>query len=96
MARWVKGDKYDKRAAKHLRLEDRRRADRFLEKLSETPPDTALNLKPMEGHNGELWEMKAGGQNRFILRRVRDDQGGYFVVEDVGPHDIYKGYNKRR
>jgi hypothetical protein len=60
MARWVKGDRFDKRAAKQLRLEDRRRADRFLEKLFETPPDTALNLKPMDGHNRELWEASSG------------------------------------
>jgi hypothetical protein len=44
----------------------------------------------MEGHNGILWECQSGGQNRFILRRTKDEVGDLFIVEDVGPHDIYK------
>jgi hypothetical protein len=92
MARWVKGANYQRRAAKSLTLDDRRRADRYLEKLSRNPPPGNLNFKPMAGTNGVLWECKAGGQNRFILRRAKDDAGDYFVVEDVGPHDIYNDY----
>jgi hypothetical protein len=90
MPRWVLGDKYEKRAAKSLTLEDRMRATRYLERLSATPPPGNLNFKPMEGFNGVLWECKAGGQNRFILRRTKDEHGDLFVVENVGPHDIYK------
>jgi hypothetical protein len=50
----------------------------------------------MEGFNREIWEMKAGGQNRFILRRTKDAVGDLFVVEDVGPHDIYNTWNAKR
>ena len=96
MARYVKGDRYEKRACKSLRQEDRFRADRFLLKLGENPPPSMLNLRPMEGHNGILWEMKAGGQNRFILRRCKDERGDYFIVEDVGPHDIYDKWNAKK
>lgn len=92
MARWQLGDKYEKRAAKSLTLNDRMRAKRYLERLSNHPPPGNLNLKPMEGHNGVLWECKAGGQNRFILRRTKDEAGDLFIVEDVGPHDIYNSY----
>jgi hypothetical protein len=48
----------------------------------------------MEGHE-DIWEMKAGGQNRFILRRMKDEIGDYFLVIDVGPHDIYGSYGKK-
>ncbi|MBI1206698.1 MAG: hypothetical protein GC191_05330 [Azospirillum sp.] len=88
--RWQKGEYYDKRAAKQLRVEDVERAERWLEKLTETPPPGDLKLKPMEGHNRVLCEARAGGQNRFILRLTRDGVGPLFIVEDVGPHDIYK------
>ena len=73
-------------------MQDRQRADRYLAKLSDHPPPTSLNFKPMAGKNGILWECKAGGQNRFILRRAKDTLGDYFIVEDVGPHDIYNDY----
>ncbi len=96
MARYVKGDKYEKRAKKNLRPEDRQRAEKMLCRLAEHPPQSILNLKPMEGHNGVLWEMKAGGGNRFILRRAKDKTGDYFVVEDVGSHDIYDDWNAKR
>jgi hypothetical protein len=49
----------------------------------------------MEGHNGILWECQAGGQNRFILRRTKDNVGDLLIVEDVGPHDIYKKHRPR-
>lgn len=94
--RWVKSDKYEKRARKALTLSDRQRADRMLDRLSDDPPPASINLRPMEGHNGVLWEMKAGGQNRFILRRCKDEVGDYFLVEDVGPHDIYNTWNAKR
>lgn len=68
----------------------------MLKKLAENPPPAMLNLKPMEGHKGLIWEMKAGGQNRFILRRAKDAQGDYFIVEDVGPHDIYNSWNAKK
>jgi hypothetical protein len=93
MARWQYGDRYEKRAAKSLTLENRQRARRYLDRLSQNPPPGNLNLKPMEGTNGLLWECKAGGQFRFILRRMRDANGDYFIVEYVGPHDIYKQYS---
>lgn len=96
MARYVKGDKYEKLAGKNLRREDRERAEDMLLKLAKHPPPSDLKLKPMEGHNGILWEMRAGGQNRFILRRCKDEKGDYFVVEDVGPHDIYGEWNAKR
>jgi len=90
--RWAKGQYYDKRAAKQLRAEDVERAERWLAKLTGTPPPGDLKLKPMEGHNRVLWEARAGGQNRFILRLTKDEVGSLFVVEDVGPHDIYTKY----
>jgi hypothetical protein len=90
MARWQYGENYKKRASKNLTFNDRRRAERFLENLSRHPPPSNLRLRPMEGHNGILWECQAGGQNRFILRRTKDEVGDLFIVEDVGPHDIYK------
>lgn len=92
MARWQLGEHYKKRAQKSLTLQDRLRAERFLIDLSDNPPPSRLRLKPMEGHNGILWEMRAGGQNRFILRRTKDHDGDLLIVEDVGPHDIYKSY----
>ncbi len=92
MARWQFGENYERRARKALTLEDRQRARRYLDRLSEHPPPGNLNFKPMEGTNRLLWECKAGGQNRFILRRTKDEHGDLFIVEDVGRHDIYKKY----
>jgi hypothetical protein len=91
MARWQLGSKYEKRAAKRLTINDRMRAKRYLERLSDDPPPGNLNFKPMEGHE-TLWECRAGGQYRFILRRTSDADGDLFIVEDIGPHDIYKKY----
>jgi hypothetical protein len=92
MARWQLGERYGKRAKKALTLEQRFTAKRYLDKLARDPPPGNLGFRPMEGHNGLLWECRAGGQNRFILRRTQDEQGTLFVVEDVGPHDIYGDY----
>ncbi len=93
MARWQLGENYERRAAKQLTFKDRNRARRFLEMLGRQPVPGSLNLKPMEGCNRVLWECRAGGQNRFILRLQKDEAGVYFIVEDVGPHDIYKRYS---
>lgn len=92
MARWQHGARYQKRAAKNLTLDQRRIANRYLQKLAQNPVPGNLGFKPMEGHNGLLWECRAGGQNRFILRRTADEHGTLFIVEDVGPHDIYGDY----
>ena len=92
MARWQRGKDYEKRAAKQLSHKNRSRAEKYLEMLGRNPVPGHLKHKPMEGWNGELWECHAGGQNRFILRKVKDAAGVYFIVEDVGPHDIYKRY----
>jgi hypothetical protein len=93
MARWQFGEHYERRAKKALTLDQRIRARRYLDNLGKHPPPGNLNFKPMEGCNGLLWECKAGGQFRFILRRTRDDQGDLFIVEDVGKHDIYKRWS---
>jgi mRNA-degrading endonuclease RelE of RelBE toxin-antitoxin system len=95
MPRYRFGEKLEKRAKK-ISPNNWKRAQRFLRRLEQNPPDHSLNFKPMEGHNRELWEMKAGGQFRFILRRVRDEEGDLFIVEDVGPHAIYDKYNQAR
>lgn len=93
MARWQLGENYKRRAKKSLTFQDQLRAARYLERLGEHPSPGNLGLKPLEGTNGKLWECRAGGQNRFILRRESDDKGHYFIVEDVGPHDIYRKYS---
>ena len=92
MARWQLGDRYEKRARKSLTLDQRRIAKRYLNNLAKNPVPGNLGFKPMEGHNGLPWECRAGGQNRFILRRTTDTHGTLFIVEDVGPHDIYGVY----
>jgi len=92
MARWQLGANYERRAAKALTPADRKRAMRYLENLSRHPPPANLGFRVLQGTNGELWECRAGGQNRFILRRTKDDAGDLFIVEDVGPHDIYDRY----
>ncbi|MGA7449773.1 MAG: hypothetical protein WBW73_00330 [Rhodoplanes sp.] len=93
MARWQLGENYKRRAKKSLTIQDQLRAARYLERLGKHPPPGNLGLKPLEGTKGKLWECWAGGQNRFILRRESDDQGHYFIVEDVGPHDICRKYS---
>jgi hypothetical protein len=86
MPRLVLSDKYQK-AVRRLTVDDRMRAKRYLDRLVQSPPPGNLNFKPMEGWNGVLWECRAGGQNRFILRRQKDEVGDYFLVDDIGPHD---------
>ena len=93
MARWQYGENYERRAAKQLTHKDRTRARRYLDMLGRSPVPGSLKFKPMEGTNRELWECHAGGQNRFILRLAKDNIGVYFIVEDVGPHDIYNRYS---
>lgn len=87
MARYIKGERYDERARTALPPDDRVRADRALKRLGEDPPPPEIGLRPIDGHGGALWEMRAGGRNRFILRRCRDRSGDLFVVVDVGPYD---------
>ena len=94
MARWFVDPRVEKKLKKRLRREDIARAKRFLGRLSQQPPPASLNLHPMQGHD-DLWEMKAGGQNRFILKRMKDETGDYFLVIDVGPHDVYGDYGKK-
>lgn len=89
MARWQLGARYEKRAKKALTVDQRRRAMTYLQKLSGEPVPGNLNFKPMQGQNGEIWECKAGGQFRFLLRRTEDAEGTLYIVENVGPHDIY-------
>ena len=91
MARWQLGDRYEKRAAKALTLDQRMTAKRYLDKLSKDPVPGNLNFKPMGGQGGVIWECRAGGQFRFLIRKTRDQHGTLFIVEDVGPHDIYDG-----
>jgi hypothetical protein len=86
VARYVKSSRFDERAKRALPPDDRVRADRWLKRLGENPPPDEIGLHPLEGQDGLLWEMKAGGANRFILRRCRDRSGDYFLVEDVGFH----------
>jgi hypothetical protein len=92
MARWQYGADYKRRATKQLSFKNQERARRYLDMLARNPVPGVLKLKPMEGWKRELWECHAGGQNRFILRLAKDEIGVYFIVEDVGPHDIYKQY----
>lgn len=91
MARYIKGERYDERAKAALPPDDRVRADRALKRLGEDPPPPEIGLRPIDsqgdGQDGVLWEMRAGGRNRFILRRCRDRCGDLFVVVDVGPYD---------
>lgn len=96
MARWVRGDSFNKRAARVLQSSDISRMERYLKWLGHEHPPAQLGLKPMEGHNGVLWEARAGGQNRMILRLEQDEEGQFFVVIDVGRHDIYAEYNRKR
>ncbi|WP_207457220.1 hypothetical protein [Azospirillum sp. SYSU D00513] len=87
MARYVKSDRFDERVKRALPPDERVRADRTLKRLGENPPPAEIELRPMEGQDGLLWEMRAGGANRFILRRCRDREGDYFLVEDVGSYE---------
>lgn len=94
--RYVKGDRYDDRAARSLPPDDRVRADRALKRLGEDPTPPELDLRPMEEQDGVLWLMKAGGTNRFILRRGEHRGAPCFFVEDVGPYPNYDGWVARR
>lgn len=87
--RYVKSDRYDARAARSLPPDDRVRADRFLKRLGEDPVPPELELSPLEGT--ELWGMKAGNGNRFILRRGELRGVVCFFVEDVGPYPDHEG-----
>jgi hypothetical protein len=86
MARWQFGERYEQRAAASLSTEDCERARRFLSWLSLGPPHLNLDLKPVDGYDGMLWECRAGGKNKCILRRANDEIGELFIVEDVGPY----------
>ena len=85
MARWQLGKRYEQRAATSLDIEDRLRASRFLNLLSLSAPHIKLQLRQIDGYEGVLWECRAGGQNKCILRSTRDEAGDLFIVEDVGP-----------
>nr|WP_211113785.1 hypothetical protein [Azospirillum picis] len=82
--RYVKGDSFDARAAESLPAIDRTRADRILKRLGEAPVPEELDLRPFDG-GGDLWTIRAGGANRFVLRVERDRRGPFYMVEDVGP-----------
>lgn len=94
--RYVKSDRYDDRAARSLPPDDRVRADRALKRLGEDPTPPELDLRPMDGNGDCLWVMKAGGTNRFILRRGEHRGVPCFFVEDVGPYQSYDGWVARR
>ncbi|MDQ2102909.1 hypothetical protein [Azospirillum isscasi] len=87
--RYVKSDRYDARAARSLPPDDRVRADRFLKRLGEDPVPPELELGALDGT--DLWAMKAGNGNRFILRRGEVRGVACFVVEDVGPYPDHEG-----
>ncbi|PWC32648.1 hypothetical protein [Azospirillum sp. TSO35-2] len=82
--RYVKSDHFDARAAESLPAIDRTRADRILKRLGEAPVPDELELRPLDDGD-DLWTIKAGGLNRFILRVARDRRGPFYMVEDVGP-----------
>ncbi len=86
--RYVKSDRFDARAADQLPPDDRVRADRALKRLGDYPIPVELDIRSLSGGGLDsvgLWTIKAGGNNRFILRRDQDRRGPHFVVEDVGP-----------
>ncbi len=86
--RYVKSDRFDARAVESLPPGDRVRADRALKRLGESPIPVELDFRPLELGGvavAGLWSVKAGGSNRFILRREQDRRGPFFIVEDVGP-----------
>ncbi|MFD1626492.1 hypothetical protein [Azospirillum griseum] len=86
--RYVKSDRFDARAMEQLPPDDRVRADRALKRLGDYPIPVELDIRPLSGGGLDsvgLWTIKAGGTNRFILRRDQDRRGPHFVVEDVGP-----------
>ena len=37
-----------------------------------------------------LWEARIDRRYRLILRLDQDEKGSLFILEDAGPHDIYK------
>jgi hypothetical protein len=90
MARWQFGEHFEHRAAKSLSAEDCERARLFLNRLSTSPPHPDLGLQPVHGYDNILWECRAGGQNKCILRRVADELGAIFIAEDIGPYFVYR------
>ncbi len=82
--RYVKSDRFDARAAESLPAIDRTRADRILKRLGEVPVPDELELRPLDDAD-DLWTIKAGGANRFILRVACDRRGPFYLVEDIGP-----------
>lgn len=91
MARWRRGADFERRVSKLGRPDLPKRVAAALKKLSENPPPSSIRLKPMEGRK-DLWEARVDQGWRLILKRTKDEQGDYFVVLDIGPHDILKRY----
>ena len=93
MARYVETERFRRGLAK-LSPEDRKKARRALEKLGEDPPRPSLNLEKLQGHEA-LWSGRVDRGHRLILRLGEDEEGDLFFVEDIGPHDVYRKWDRR-
>lgn len=57
------------------------------------PQAAGFNLEPMQGRAG-LFSFRIGGGDRVLLRRC-DNPDADWVLEDFGPHDIYRKVSRR-
>lgn len=50
-----------------------------------------LNLEKLAGRD-DSWTIRINAGHRILLSRGQDEQGEVWFLEDVGPHDSYRGW----
>jgi hypothetical protein len=74
---------------------DRQKAARSaLEKFIKEPALPSLHFRNLENTSGNFI-INANRGDRIILRRDEDEEGEFYWVVDVGPHDnVYRRWNR--
>lgn len=78
------------KALKRLPPNRQKAAARALAKFMTEPRLPSLDFRPLAGAAGYHIIDPTGG-DRIILRKVSDDE---YQAVDVGPHDIYRRWNR--
>ena len=89
MARFQKDQKFDKRLGK-LAGADQKRVLKALDQFQDDHLRPSLRFKKMRGYP-DLYEITASqgaGALRIVMRRLNDGEGDYYLLMNVGTHDV--------
>lgn len=88
MARWRATSRF-LTYLKRLDRASRERVEQAIKRFELDPSHPGLRLEKLGGGES-AWSIRVAGGDRILLTKMRDDQGEVWIIEDAGPHDVYR------